>query len=84
MNDAPSACFETLALNLSRLPEDLSTSQANLSNSRVPGGVLKLYRSKLFETVFSFSLCTVVAKLRPSAVGYSYAVSRVPPAKLLL
>ena len=33
---------------------------------------------------FSFSLCTVVAKLRPSAVVYSYAVSRVPPAKLLL
>ena len=40
--------FETLALNISELPEDLSTSQANFHNSRVPGGVLKLYRSKLF------------------------------------
>ena len=48
VNDALSACFETLALNISELPEDLSTSQANFHNSRVPGGVLKLYRSKLF------------------------------------
>ena len=32
----------------SELPEDLSTQRANFHNSRVPGGVLKLYRSKLF------------------------------------